>query len=117
MRYRACLADEVGPYCWPGVALRSGPTDRTSTAPRSTGSVKEPQDGRDGCPSARSKFTGSGGAIVGTYADEAIFRRLIAALEPLGRCCQAGHHGESMTIRRLSYRPPARGSCLSRRRN
>jgi len=32
---------------------------------------------------ARASFTGSGGAIVGTYPDEAAFERLQAALEPL----------------------------------
>lgn len=31
---------------------------------------------------ASAKFTGSGGAIVGTYEDEAMFQRLTAALEP-----------------------------------
>jgi glucuronokinase len=33
---------------------------------------------------ASAKFTGSGGAIVGTYADEAMFQRLERALLPLG---------------------------------
>lgn len=33
---------------------------------------------------ASAKFTGSGGAIVGTYEDEAMFQRLKQALEPLG---------------------------------
>ncbi|MEN8255228.1 MAG: GHMP kinase [Verrucomicrobiota bacterium] len=33
---------------------------------------------------ASAKFTGSGGAIVGTYADEAIFTKLKHKLEPLG---------------------------------
>lgn len=32
---------------------------------------------------ASAKFTGSGGAIVGTYEDEAMFERLKAALEPM----------------------------------
>lgn len=32
---------------------------------------------------ASAKFTGSGGAIVGTYEDEAMFQRLKAALEPM----------------------------------
>ena len=32
---------------------------------------------------ASAKFTGSGGAIVGTYADEAMFQKLKACLEPL----------------------------------
>jgi len=32
---------------------------------------------------ASAKFSGSGGAIVGTYADEAMFERLTKALEPL----------------------------------
>jgi glucuronokinase len=32
---------------------------------------------------ASAKFTGSGGAIVGTYADEAMYARLKAVLEPL----------------------------------
>ncbi|MBE7503809.1 MAG: GHMP kinase [Verrucomicrobiales bacterium] len=33
---------------------------------------------------ASAKFTGSGGAIVGTYADEKMYQALVAALEPLG---------------------------------
>ncbi len=33
---------------------------------------------------ASAKFTGSGGAIVGTYEDERMFERLRATLEPLG---------------------------------
>lgn len=33
---------------------------------------------------ASAKFTGSGGAIVGTYEDEAMFQRLADTLEPLG---------------------------------
>jgi glucuronokinase len=33
---------------------------------------------------ASAKFTGSGGAIVGTYADEAMYHALVATLEPLG---------------------------------
>lgn len=32
---------------------------------------------------ASAKFTGSGGAIVGTYADEAMFQKLKACLEPM----------------------------------
>ena len=33
---------------------------------------------------ASAKFTGSGGAIVGTYRDESMFNDLVAALSPLG---------------------------------
>jgi glucuronokinase len=33
---------------------------------------------------ASAKFTGSGGAIVGTYEDEAMYTRLVAKLAPLG---------------------------------
>jgi glucuronokinase len=33
---------------------------------------------------ASAKFAGSGGAIIGTYEDEAMFTRLTAALEDLG---------------------------------
>ncbi|MCB1232740.1 MAG: GHMP kinase [Verrucomicrobiae bacterium] len=33
---------------------------------------------------ATAKFTGSGGAIVGTYEDDAMFERLVTSLEPLG---------------------------------
>lgn len=33
---------------------------------------------------ASAKFTGSGGAIVGTYTDEAMYAALVARLEPLG---------------------------------
>jgi len=33
---------------------------------------------------ATAKFTGSGGAIVGTYPDETTYRKLVAALEALG---------------------------------
>jgi glucuronokinase len=32
---------------------------------------------------ASAKFTGSGGAIVGTYDDDAMFEKLKATLEPL----------------------------------
>ena len=32
---------------------------------------------------ASAKFTGSGGAIVGTYEDEAMFEKLRATLEPM----------------------------------
>jgi glucuronokinase len=32
---------------------------------------------------ASAKFTGSGGAIVGTYTDNAMFNQLKAAMEPL----------------------------------
>ena len=34
---------------------------------------------------ATAKFVGSGGAIIGTYPDEATFRRLVTDLEPI-RC-------------------------------
>ncbi|MFV1994345.1 MAG: mevalonate kinase [Verrucomicrobiales bacterium] len=33
---------------------------------------------------ASAKFTGSGGAIVGVYEDEAMYRRIVESLEPLG---------------------------------
>lgn len=33
---------------------------------------------------ASAKFTGSGGAIVGTYGDDAMFEALVAKLEPMG---------------------------------
>ncbi len=33
---------------------------------------------------ASAKFTGSGGAIIGTYDDETMFQKLVAKLEPLG---------------------------------
>jgi glucuronokinase len=36
-----------------------------------------------GC-GASAKFTGSGGAIVGTYEDDAMFQRLRETLEPAG---------------------------------
>jgi glucuronokinase len=36
------------------------------------------------CVGASAKFTGSGGAIVGTYSDEPMYERLTQALEPLG---------------------------------
>jgi glucuronokinase len=32
---------------------------------------------------ASAKFTGSGGAIVGTYEDDAMFEKLKSALEPM----------------------------------
>jgi glucuronokinase len=35
---------------------------------------------------ASAKFTGSGGAIVGLYQDEAMFARLVAAFEAQGVC-------------------------------
>ena len=33
---------------------------------------------------ATAKFTGSGGAIVGTYEGEAMYQKLVDVLEPLG---------------------------------
>ncbi len=33
---------------------------------------------------ATAKFTGSGGAIVGTYDGEEMFQKLVGGLEPLG---------------------------------
>ena len=33
---------------------------------------------------ASAKFTGSGGAIVGTYEDDAMYEALVRALNPLG---------------------------------
>jgi glucuronokinase len=33
---------------------------------------------------ASAKFTGSGGAIVGTYEDDAMFQQLEGAFEPMG---------------------------------
>ena len=33
---------------------------------------------------ATAKFTGSGGAIVGTYEDEGMYQKLVESLEPLG---------------------------------
>jgi glucuronokinase len=33
---------------------------------------------------ATAKFTGSGGAIVGTYDGEEMFQKLVEGLEPLG---------------------------------
>lgn len=47
----------------------------------SPGNIQMVETARD-C-GASAKFTGSGGAIVGTYEDEAMFERLKAALEPL----------------------------------
>jgi glucuronokinase len=47
----------------------------------STGNLQMIETARD-C-GASAKFTGSGGAIVGTYEDEAMFQRLQAALQPL----------------------------------
>jgi glucuronokinase len=47
----------------------------------SKGNVEMVEAARD-C-GASAKFTGSGGAIVGTYEDEAMFERVKAALEPL----------------------------------
>lgn len=47
----------------------------------SPGNIQMVETARD-C-GASAKFTGSGGAIVGTYEDEAMFERLKSALEPL----------------------------------
>ncbi len=47
----------------------------------SPGNIEMVETARD-C-GASAKFTGSGGAIVGTYEDEAMFAKLKAALEPL----------------------------------
>lgn len=48
----------------------------------SKGNIDMVEAARDAGASA--KFTGSGGAIVGTYEDEAMFHRLVKALEPMG---------------------------------
>ncbi len=50
---------------------------------------------------ASAKFTGSGGAIIGSYRDEAMFRALCDALQPLGAAVIKphivdGYEGESM---------------------
>lgn len=63
-------------------ALINANFDRRAAVCRiSEGNLRMIQAARD--VGASSKFTGSGGAIVGTYEDEAMYARLVRAMEPL----------------------------------
>jgi glucuronokinase len=48
----------------------------------SEGNIKMVETAR--AAGATAKFTGSGGAIVGTYPDETVYQRLVDTLSPLG---------------------------------
>lgn len=88
MHYWADLADQVRD-CLLRRDLRRVPEllDRNFDKRRelcriSTGNLQMVEAARS--VGASAKFTGSGGAIVGTYADEAMYQALVARLEPLG---------------------------------
>lgn len=88
MRYWADLAEEVRALLLAGNGHAIGPLlDRNFNKRReiyqiSEGNIRMVETARS--VGASAKFTGSGGAIVGTYADEAMYTRLVRALEPLG---------------------------------
>jgi glucuronokinase len=69
-------ADNIGPL------LNANFDKRREIYHLSPGNIKMVDTARS--VGASAKFCGSGGAIVGTYADEAMYQRLVAALQPFG---------------------------------
>ena len=69
-------ADNIGPL------LNANFDKRREIYQLSPGNIKMVNTARS--VGASAKFCGSGGAIVGTYADEAMYQRLVAALQPFG---------------------------------
>ena len=55
---------------------------RASMYQISPGNLRMIETARD--VGASAKFTGSGGAIVGTYGNEQVYERLCATLKPMG---------------------------------
>ena len=78
-RVRACLLnrepDKVGPFLDANFDLRR------RIYQISPGNIRMVETARSAGASA--KFSGSGGAIVGTYADAAMYARLVKALEAI----------------------------------
>lgn len=77
---RGCLLkqqmDKIGPL------LNANFDKRREIYQISAGNIQMVETARS--VGASAKFCGSGGAIVGTYEDEAMYERLVAALQPLG---------------------------------
>jgi glucuronokinase len=88
MRYWADLAEEVRALLIAGRGREIGPLLNRNFDKRreiyriSEGNINMVEAARS--VGASAKFTGSGGAIVGTYQDEAMYTRLVEALRPLG---------------------------------
>jgi glucuronokinase len=88
MKYWAALADEVRGCLLSGEADSIGPLlDRNFDKRREIYSIS--RENLEMVAAARSvgasaKFTGSGGAIVGTYRGEAMFDRLVEVMDALG---------------------------------
>jgi glucuronokinase len=88
MQYWAELADQVKALLHAGRGSEIGPLlDRNFDKRReiyriSDGNLRMVEAARS--VGASAKFTGSGGAIVGTYQDEAMYQRLAATLESQG---------------------------------
>lgn len=88
MRYWAGLADQVRDamqeknHSAIGPLLDANFERRRQLYQLSEGNIRMVETARS--TGASAKFTGSGGAIVGTYADDSMFDQLKQALEPLG---------------------------------
>ncbi|MBD3239138.1 MAG: GHMP kinase [Chitinivibrionales bacterium] len=88
MHFWADLAQQVRALLIDGSPQRIGPLldsnfDRRRAIYRiSEGNIRMVETARS--VGASAKFSGSGGAIVGTYADEVMYEKLEQALEPLG---------------------------------
>jgi glucuronokinase len=88
MKYWADLTDQVraallrGDHAAVGPMLDAGFNKRLEIYQISRGNLEMVEAARSAGASAQ--FCGSGGAIVGTYADEAMYAKLVARLQPLG---------------------------------
>lgn len=88
MKYWADLAEQVKALLLKGDGSKIGPVLNANFDKRrelfklSDGNIRMVEAARS--VGASAKFPGSGGAIVGTYDDEAMFSRLVAKLEPMG---------------------------------
>ena len=88
MRYWADLTDQVRALLVAGRGREIGPLldanfdKRREIYRLGEGNLRMVEAARS--VGASAKFTGSGGAIVGTYADDAMYWRLVSTLEPLG---------------------------------
>lgn len=87
MRFWADLTDqargamEAGDITKLGALMNANFDKRAQVCRLSEGNLKMIEVAR--AAGASAKFTGSGGAIIGTYTDEAMYDRLYAALSPL----------------------------------
>jgi glucuronokinase len=88
IEYWAKLAEEVKECLIKGQGHRIGPLLNSNFDRRreicqiSKGNILMVETARS--VGASAKFSGSGGAIVGTYEDAAMYKRLVAALDPIG---------------------------------